>query len=132
MRVVGCFLTYGDTFVLFHRHAHKPDGNTWGLPGGKVEPDESDIDAIIRELGEETGYIGKPSEFELLGVYEFESPNGHHLDYVTYALNLDKPHKVTLEESAHSKYKWVTVEEADKMNDLIYGLHELFRMIRYL
>ena len=37
MKVVGCFLEYDGRFVIVHRHAHKVDGDTWGLPGGKVE-----------------------------------------------------------------------------------------------
>ena len=42
MRVVGCFLQYEDRFVLVHRLPHKVDGDTWGLPSGKVESGEID------------------------------------------------------------------------------------------
>jgi len=51
MRVVGCFLEYNDKFVIVLRHAHKPDGNTWGLPSGKIEQDENDTEAVLREIG---------------------------------------------------------------------------------
>jgi 8-oxo-dGTP pyrophosphatase MutT (NUDIX family) len=132
MRVVGCFLRYDGRFLLLYRHAHKPDGNTWGLPGGKVEKDESDTDAIIRELREETGYSAQPDELKLLGCYDFTTPTVDALEYVTYEVDLDKPHKVQLEKHAHSEYKWLSIEQADDMNDLIYGLHDLFRMVNYV
>lgn len=129
MRVVGCFLEYNNRFVLLHRLPHKPDGNTWGLPSGKVEQDESDIQALRRELYEETGYKAQDSDIELLGAHDFTSPRGDTFTYVTYRVRLDNPHQITLEQAAHSEYKWVTLDEADAMNDLIHGLHELFRLL---
>lgn len=35
--------------------SRKNDPNDWGLPGGKVEPDETPMQAIHREVMEETG-----------------------------------------------------------------------------
>ena len=129
MRVVGCFLEYDNKFVLVHRLPHKPDGDTWGLPSGKVEPNESDKDALKRELYEETGYKVKDDEIELLGEYDFTSPRGDSFTYVTYRVVLKNPHEVTVEEAAHSEYRWVTIDEADEMDDLIHGLHHLFRLV---
>lgn len=127
MRIVGCYLTYKDTFLLLHRHAHKPDGNTWGLPGGKVDPGEDDQTAVIRELFEETGYKASADQLSLIGEYEFISSRGEPYVYVTYEVNLETPHNVVLEEHAHSEYKWTTYTDADKQKDLIDGLHTLFR-----
>ena len=39
----------------------------WTMPGGKVEPGESPIDALKREVFEETGYRVEPKQ--LIGVY---------------------------------------------------------------
>jgi 8-oxo-dGTP pyrophosphatase MutT (NUDIX family) len=132
MRVVGCFLEYDRKFVLVHRLPHKPDGDTWGLPSGKVEVNESDLDALRRELHEETGYKVQNEEIELLGEHDFVSPRGDTVTYVSYRVKLTKPHKVIVEEAAHSEYKWVSAEEADARDDLIHGLHELFRLVGFI
>lgn len=132
MRVVGCFLEYNNKFVLVHRHAHKVDGNTWGLPSGKVEDGESDIEALQRELHEETGYLANDAEVQLLGEFDFVSPRGDTVTYITYQVKLEEPHEVVLEEAAHSEYRWTTIEEADAMDDLIHGLHDLFRLVNYI
>ena len=132
MRVVGCYLQYKDTILLLLRHAHKPEGNTWALPGGKVDPGESDKDALIRELYEETGYKADSREVEFLNEHQFQMSNGEWYDYITHRVIIDNPHDVKLEESAHKDYMWVTVENADKREDLILGLHELFRLTGYI
>jgi 8-oxo-dGTP diphosphatase len=132
MRVVGCFLKYDDKFVLVHRLPHKPDGDTWGLPSGKVEENESDVEALRRELFEETGYTAIDDEIELLGEYDFTSPQGKTFTYITYKVELRDPHEITIEEAAHSEFKWVSIEEADRRKDLIFGLHDLFRLVGFI
>ncbi|HWD02639.1 MAG TPA: NUDIX domain-containing protein [Amycolatopsis sp.] len=41
--------------LLLIRRGHDPGRGLWSLPGGRVEPGETDIQAVIRELREETG-----------------------------------------------------------------------------
>jgi ADP-ribose pyrophosphatase YjhB (NUDIX family) len=41
--------------ILLVKRKRNPEKNHWGLPGGKVEPDEGVEDAIAREINEELG-----------------------------------------------------------------------------
>lgn len=56
--VVGAALVHDARVLAARRSAamSEPTGG-WELPGGKVEPGESDEAAVVRELGEELGCI---------------------------------------------------------------------------
>jgi ADP-ribose pyrophosphatase YjhB (NUDIX family) len=49
--------------LLLVRRAHDPHGGTWDLPGGFLEEAETPLDALRRELREETGLEIEPVEF---------------------------------------------------------------------
>jgi ADP-ribose pyrophosphatase YjhB (NUDIX family) len=53
----------GEEILLMQRS----DNAHWGLPGGHVEPGESVLDAVRREVFEETGWRIEPGR--LVGVY---------------------------------------------------------------
>ena len=49
--------------VLLGRRALEPDKGLWDLPGGFVDEDEHPLDALRRELREETGLEVEPGAF---------------------------------------------------------------------
>ena len=51
--VVAALLWNDDRFMICQRPAHKARGLLWEFVGGKVEPNESKEDALIRECREE-------------------------------------------------------------------------------
>ena len=46
--------------LLLIRRANEPGRGLWSVPGGRVEPGESDADAVVREMAEETGLVVAP------------------------------------------------------------------------
>jgi len=131
MQIVGCFLFHDGKFVILHRHTHKPNGDTWGLPAGKVEPGEDSGAAMLRELREETGYQGDMDELELLGDFQFGA-GANMYTFCAYKIMLNTQHDISLEAAAHSEYRWVTPEECYALPNLIPDFHELLKRIHFI
>lgn len=53
--VVAALIFEGDRFMICQRPAHKARGMLWEFVGGKVEPGETNEQALIRECREELG-----------------------------------------------------------------------------
>src|SRR5258708_25636471 len=41
--------------LLLIKRGHEPDAGLWTIPGGRIEPGETDQQAVAREILEETG-----------------------------------------------------------------------------
>lgn len=52
---MGAVITDGTGRVLLVRRGHPPGEGLWSVPGGRVEPGETDAEAVAREVREETG-----------------------------------------------------------------------------
>ena len=71
-----------DHHLLLIRHQHHDDGRTyWLVPGGGIEPGESEEDCVRRELREETGL---EVQIERLLVDEAALPGGIYRWMKTY------------------------------------------------
>jgi 8-oxo-dGTP diphosphatase len=46
--------------ILLVRRRNDPGSGLWSVPGGRVEPGETDTQAVIREMAEETGLAVEP------------------------------------------------------------------------
>jgi 8-oxo-dGTP diphosphatase len=54
---VGAVIKDGAGRLLLIRRVHEPGRGLWSIPGGRIEPGESDEAALVREVLEETGLI---------------------------------------------------------------------------
>jgi ADP-ribose pyrophosphatase YjhB (NUDIX family) len=51
---VGAIITDHRGRLLLIKRGHEPDAGLWSVPGGRVEPGETDEEAVVREVREET------------------------------------------------------------------------------
>ena len=63
----------GDRILLAHWNESGRSG--WTLPGGGIDPGEDPVDAVVREIAEETGYHAEAGE--LLGIDSKVIPAEH-------------------------------------------------------
>lgn len=62
LQVVGAAIV-DDGRVLVARRSGGPYDGLWEFPGGKVEPGEADLPALVRECAEELGVVIVPQSF---------------------------------------------------------------------
>ena len=110
---VLCLIQDGDRILLQNRV--KKDWEGYTLPGGHVEPGESFVDAVKREMKEETGLdIINP---RLAGIKQFPIENGR------YIVLLFKTEQFSGEvvSSEEGEMQWVDcdrIEEIESVDDL--------------
>lgn len=62
IRVVGAAILRGDAVLVARRAPGKSLAGAWELPGGKVEPGETDETALEREIAEELRLVVRAHE----------------------------------------------------------------------
>jgi 8-oxo-dGTP diphosphatase len=84
---VGAVIKDESGRLLLIKRGHEPGKGLWSIPGGRVEAGESDADALVREVREETGLIVTPGR--LIGsVRRPAGIAGSELDIRDYAVSV--------------------------------------------
>ncbi len=107
--LVVCVWVYDshDRLLLTRRAPEKSFAGTWENSGGAALAGETSLDAIARELCEETGITAQPEEFELLC-----SGRDKNCHYDFYCLYRDIPiEQVILQPGETDNAKWVTFDQ---------------------
>ncbi len=100
---MACLLRRKNEILLQNRV--KADWQGYALPGGHVEPGESIVDAVVREMREETGLtVLHP---RLTALKQFPIENGRYLVF----LFLAEEYEGTLSSSEEGQMEWVPREK---------------------
>lgn len=117
---VLCLIHKDNQYLLQDRV--KADWKGYTLPGGHIEPGESIVDAVVREMKEETGLtVLNP---KLCGVKQFPIKDGRYLVFLFHA---DQFHGDIISSEEGSMH-WVKKEDLDKVN-LVSEFHELVEVM---
>lgn len=100
----------------------KEDWKGYTLPGGHVEPGESFVDAVVREMKEETGLtISNP---HLVGIKQFPIENGRYI----VLLFKSADYCGDLISSDEGKMEWIDVDKLSEVN-VVEDLPELLKVM---
>lgn len=117
---VLCLLRDGGRILLQNRL--KRDWRGYTLPGGHVERGESFVDAVVREMREETGLT--VIEPRLVGVKQFPIEGGR---YIVFLFASDK-FEGELRSSDEGEMEWVERSRLTEIN-AVEDLAELLRVM---
>ena len=127
---IACIAFDGKKVLIARRNQTGDMGGRWEFPGGKIDGDESDEEAIVREMREEFGITVTVGE--QIAEAEFKH-NGTVSALRAYVITV--PHDgiatpYTLTE--HTEYRWASVAEIPLLHFVDSDLLLYPQVVRYL
>ncbi len=129
IEVAALFIEHDNKILLLHRQENKSQGNLWGIPGGKLDKGETPLQAVLREVKEETDYDFAKETIENLGSVYIEYNEKDHFVYHMFRVRLNgDPSAVKINFREHKGFTWVTPQDALKL-ELIKDEDACFKLI---
>jgi 8-oxo-dGTP diphosphatase len=116
---VGAVVTDGQGRLLMIKRGHAPGAGLWSIPGGRIEPGETDAEALVREMSEETGLVVEVGP--LIGSVRRPGLDGAVIDIRDYAATVTGGTLRPGDDAADAR--WVEAADLDSL-DITEGLIE--------
>ena len=116
---VGAVVTDAQGRLLMIKRGHEPGAGLWSIPGGRIEPGETDAEALVREMLEETSLTVAPGR--LLGRVQRPGLDGTVIDIRDYAATVVGGTPRPGDDAAD--VRWVAAGELDSL-EITEGLIE--------
>ncbi len=112
IEVVAAIIVKDDKILCVQRPEHAFDyvSLKYEFPGGKIEPNETRVEAIIREIQEELKLDVVPDEEYLTVEHQYPDFFITMHSFICTAENYD------LELVEHVDHKWMTIQELDNLD----------------
>ncbi|MBO4346085.1 MAG: 8-oxo-dGTP diphosphatase [Lachnospiraceae bacterium] len=117
---VLCLIQDGNRILLQNRV--KEDWKGYTFPGGHVEPGESFVDAVVREMKEETGLdIIRP---QLVGIKQFPIENGRYIVLLFKTVEFSG----NVVSSDEGEMEWIDMEKLSEVN-VVEDFYDLMKVL---
>ena len=116
---VGAIVTDEQGRLLVIQRGHDPGAGLWSIPGGRIEPGETDAQALVREMLEETNMQVKVGK--LIGRVQRPGLGGAVIDIRDYAATVTGGTLRAGDDAADAR--WVTAAELARL-EVTEGLIE--------
>ncbi len=110
VEVAACYVEVNGHILLLQSGLKKEEKGLWGVPAGKLEKEETPIQAASRELLEETAIsIVEPAHFIHLGCLYMRKPNLEYIYHLFQVCLFENTPPVCLSEE-HQSFGWFAME----------------------
>lgn len=131
IEIAAVYIEHNGNILLLHRQNNKSQGNKWGIPGGKIDKNETPLQAAIREVCEETGYNLSSNSLKPVGtVYVEYNETDHFVHHMFQTTLAGDPGNVKINFKEHKGFTWVTPAESLKM-DLLKDEDPCIRLVYF-
>jgi 8-oxo-dGTP diphosphatase len=105
-QVVAALIVRDDTILICQRTKYQPMPLQWEFPGGKIEPGDNAVEALVRELQEELGITAEIGHEVAHIVHSYKNGN-----IIELGFHLVEKYAGPLENRIFRDIRWVSREE---------------------
>lgn len=131
--VSTCYMVCNRQILLLKRNDGATAGNRWCMPGGKLEKNETPLQAVIREIKEETNILLLPAAADFIQTICIRFCKPKQEDYLLHLFKAVLPgsqpsdYTIMLNQE-HTDYLWADLQTAKQLN-LVAGGQEILDLL---